>query len=616
MPAASRSGAIWALALWAVAGCRHEAGGVSPDAQAASVVSTHRAAGDSSVTRAAHDGGSPDAAVSTPRLLWGLGYAQRPLDAELRSELLVAAASTEVDRAAGAAFVLGRRLSTQELAQVSSILPFATLTDFARGVAGRPLGSAPRDLGVLARLLSLPHARQIVAVVVSRFRLVLSGESLALIPRLLASLSLADQCAGARLLDASNAPVPAVALLTGLHPVALVLAAQSLQHHAGVASSLWTSLLDVVSARVRANPRAWANSLLALSRVAPSTDPFVRERLIGLPSVLEGLDLQPIGVSAAFRCALALRADQLDNGVRTARCASGPDRWQSLVAQVELMGDRPTLQALRRVLSEAPDDVRVREAVARSVVKLPPAAARPLVLLLSETTDPGVLAALLEALVLHVQHLRALPEATREALLQRPFELPEAVSLEARIQSIRLQRRLGRRPVVSRNSVRAITVELDQDATVAPAGNIGHEATEVHLRLVTSVGVVVIALDASTAPAAVQTVLAATRARMYDSTVFHRVVPGFVAQGGDPRGDGYGGVSEITPTELSGATFSRGSVGIALAGLDTGGRGFFITLSDTPQLDGQYPFVGKVIEGMGIVDSLMTGDTIISATVE
>ncbi len=123
-------------------------------------------------------------------------------------------------------------------------------------------------------------------------------------------------------------------------------------------------------------------------------------------------------------------------------------------------------------------------------------------------------------------------------------------------------------------------------------------------------GLVVIELTEDAAPQAAGVVIEAAQGGRYNGTTFHRVVPGFVAQGGDPRGDGYGGTSRIVPTELSGMTFDRGSVGIALAGLDTGGMQFFIVTADAPHLDARYPWIGRVVEGMEIVDELMEGDVI------
>ena len=88
------------------------------------------------------------------------------------------------------------------------------------------------------------------------------------------------------------------------------------------------------------------------------------------------------------------------------------------------------------------------------------------------------------------------------------------------------------------------------------------------------------------------------------------MVPGFVVQGGDPHGDGYGGTETTVSTELSLSDFSTGSVGIPLAGLDTGGQQLFIVLADAPHLDGRYPWVGRVVRGMEVVEGLLVGDVI------
>lgn len=102
---------------------------------------------------------------------------------------------------------------------------------------------------------------------------------------------------------------------------------------------------------------------------------------------------------------------------------------------------------------------------------------------------------------------------------------------------------------------------------------------------------------------------------LYAGTRLHRVVPGFVVQGGDPRGDGYGGPGHFVPCERSSIKYERGTVGIALAGKDTGGSQFFITHAPQPHLDGRYTVVGQVVEGMEVVDGLMPTDRIVGVTV-
>jgi peptidylprolyl isomerase len=99
----------------------------------------------------------------------------------------------------------------------------------------------------------------------------------------------------------------------------------------------------------------------------------------------------------------------------------------------------------------------------------------------------------------------------------------------------------------------------------------------------------------------------------YDGLTFHRVVPNFVAQGGDPRGDGYGGPGYLIRDEVSPLSHRRGSVGIATAGKDTGGCQFFIDHDPNLHLDGVYTVFAEVIDGLDVVDQLEQGDVIESA---
>jgi cyclophilin family peptidyl-prolyl cis-trans isomerase len=129
------------------------------------------------------------------------------------------------------------------------------------------------------------------------------------------------------------------------------------------------------------------------------------------------------------------------------------------------------------------------------------------------------------------------------------------------------------------------------------------------LRCVTSRGEFVIALDGTLAPNTTATLLALARQGFYRDLAFHRVVPDFVIQGGDPRGDGSGGPGWTLRSELSRAPFERGTVGIADSGRDTGGSQFFVCHSAQPHLNGRYTVVGRVIKGMHVVDAIQPGDT-------
>ncbi|MBX2992476.1 MAG: peptidylprolyl isomerase [Bacteroidetes bacterium] len=96
----------------------------------------------------------------------------------------------------------------------------------------------------------------------------------------------------------------------------------------------------------------------------------------------------------------------------------------------------------------------------------------------------------------------------------------------------------------------------------------------------------------------------------FDGLLFHRVVPNFVIQGGDPRGDGWGGPGYAIRSEFGFEYFGRGTVGVASSGKDTEGCQWFVTHCNTPHLDGRYTIFGKVTAGMDVVDAIEVGDRI------
>jgi len=148
-------------------------------------------------------------------------------------------------------------------------------------------------------------------------------------------------------------------------------------------------------------------------------------------------------------------------------------------------------------------------------------------------------------------------------------------------------------------------------------------------RLETARGEIVIQLLDDEAPQTVNSFVFLARQGWFDGVTFHRVLPGFVAQTGDPTGTGFGGPgyfiqNEITPDlKFDGP----GVLGMANSGQDTNGSQFFITLAATPNLDGNYTIFGRVIEGMDVVEALTPrdpqanpeappGDVIIRVTIE
>ena len=105
--------------------------------------------------------------------------------------------------------------------------------------------------------------------------------------------------------------------------------------------------------------------------------------------------------------------------------------------------------------------------------------------------------------------------------------------------------------------------------------------------------------------------------RFYDGLTFHRVVPGFVVQGGDPLGDGTGGPAYKLPDESNPSQWSRGTVGMASSAAGVSGSQFFITLGDAPFLasNGVYNHFGEITSGMDVVDRIQIGDTMRSLDV-
>ncbi len=141
-----------------------------------------------------------------------------------------------------------------------------------------------------------------------------------------------------------------------------------------------------------------------------------------------------------------------------------------------------------------------------------------------------------------------------------------------------------------------------------------HAHAVVRAKLRTNRGDVTLRLVTSEAPITVSNFVRLAKSGFYDGILWHRVVPAFVAQAGCPRGDGWGGPGYTIRCELNARPYVRGSVGMALAGKDTGGSQFFICHRATPHLDGRYTNFGDVESGMDVVDALVPGDVILGVT--
>jgi cyclophilin family peptidyl-prolyl cis-trans isomerase/HEAT repeat protein len=184
-------------------------------------------------------------------------------------------------------------------------------------------------------------------------------------------------------------------------------------------------------------------------------------------------------------------------------------------------------------------------------------------------------------------------------------------------------------PAVSDAAAKALTRVKGKkvDPLTAPSGvpesldmdlalKVAELETPITARIQTSRGTVVLELLGRDAPGTVANFVSLARNGFYNGLTFHRVVPDFVVQGGDPRGDGWGGPGYTIRCEYNPLQYTRGMVGMALSGKDTGGSQFFITQSEQPHLNGRYTIFGRVSEGMDVVDKILVGDVINEITIE
>jgi cyclophilin family peptidyl-prolyl cis-trans isomerase len=123
-----------------------------------------------------------------------------------------------------------------------------------------------------------------------------------------------------------------------------------------------------------------------------------------------------------------------------------------------------------------------------------------------------------------------------------------------------------------------------------------------------------IRLDLAAAPLTSREVSDLAAAGFYDGLDFHRVVPNFVVQGGDPRGDGWGGPGFAVPDEPSLVPFDSWRVGVATSGPGTGGSQLFFTMLPADHLTGHYTNLGEVVSGREVLTQLRVGDKILSIT--
>jgi cyclophilin family peptidyl-prolyl cis-trans isomerase len=124
----------------------------------------------------------------------------------------------------------------------------------------------------------------------------------------------------------------------------------------------------------------------------------------------------------------------------------------------------------------------------------------------------------------------------------------------------------------------------------------------------TAKGEIVLELFAKDATKTVNNFVTLARKGFYDGTTFHRVIPGFMAQGGDPTGSGSGGPGYKFEDEINSRKIATGTLAMANSGPNTNGSQFFITYAPTPWLDGKHTVFGVVTKGMDVLNRLTPRD--------
>jgi cyclophilin family peptidyl-prolyl cis-trans isomerase/HEAT repeat protein len=312
-------------------------------------------------------------------------------------------------------------------------------------------------------------------------------------------------------------------------------------------------------------------------QLADSADASVRAAaagmLGGIPGAAAGARLQSLlddeapPVANAALTALAARegADRLELGLAVA--VQAKDLTVRAAAVGLLPPDDPSvLETLEKVWKGASEDSQadVRMMVTRSLEDIPGDAATRLL---------------------------------RRVLVEDP-------DWRVRVEAASMLRTRGDDPAADAGPLETGWPAADYDRLAADSA--GTQRVE----LVLERGRIVLELFGEDAPLTVANFTQLATSGYFDGLTFHRVVPNFVIQGGDPRGDGSGGPGHQIRCEINQRPYVRGTLGMALDGKDTGGSQFFITHTPQPHLDGGYTVFGQVVEGMDLVDQVVQGEVI------
>jgi cyclophilin family peptidyl-prolyl cis-trans isomerase len=383
-------------------------------------------------------------------------------------------------------------------------------------------------------------------------------------------------------------------------------------------------------------------------RLAQDEDTAVRREAIAAIGQVKGLDKgaslrtfisRGLAISGASAPQMNPAVIEAAEAVRALGKEASPGElqtWMELsrptpirIAAVELHGDQPSLVDLALKDGEA----AVRVAAAMRLLELEPSAERVQGLLTAFDPMVGAIAA---------EWLGEHPNTAAEAALVRAWvEATEPELLKYSALALASLYR-GKKPLIDAPSpevkhatpsrlshpdigVREAASELWKAMGGPSQRSWHHQVINIDLaelstvrsaRVITSRGEAVLELLPEEAPITVWNFVRLAESGYYNGIRFHRVVPDFVVQGGDPRGDGMGGPGWTIPDELGRRPYGEGTVGMALSGPDTGGSQWFVTLSPQPHLDGGYTVFGQVSQGMSTFSQILPGDRIERVIIE
>jgi HEAT repeat protein/cyclophilin family peptidyl-prolyl cis-trans isomerase len=401
-------------------------------------------------------------------------------------------------------------------------------------------------------------------------------------------------------------------------------------------------LVETVRGLGRIGDPSAAEPLLRFVR-DPAADPHVRLEAVGaigslhVPAVAETLldilfDPSPAVRGAALR---SLAAFDPENFVTVLSGLDSDSHWSVRAALATVLGTLPLEAGLPRLEALLTDpDQRVIPFVLASLVKMKAPKAVPVLLERLKSDDPVVRAAAATGLgtLKPAEGAQALAEAYRRGEGDSTYTA-RAAALAALAQygaaaatpvlksafadkdwAVRVRAVMLLKPLDPAAAVDADAQIRPAPTTVAPEVYLALKLTtppvSIHAYLETDRGLIQIEFAVLDAPLTVANFVNLARKGYFNGLSVHRVVPDFVMQDGDPRGDGEGTPGYTIRDELNERPYLRGAVGMALDWQDTGGSQYFITHSPQPHLDAKYTVFGRVIAGMDVVDKIQQWDVI------